>query len=190
LPGNGVEYRKYYKSQAIGEYMSISKIINTTYGLFCVGLLFCLILGTSAVAEPNAPDFTLIDLHGKKVSLDNYRGKIVLLDFWATWCMPCRIATPELVKIQRNYRSKGLVILAISLDDKKTCDNQCLLDYKRKQKLNFKVLRGDIKILVDYFGTPNIAIPTSVIVNKKGQIVSMHKGYIPGLIERELKKLL
>jgi len=79
---------------------------------------------------------------------------------------------------------------AISLDDQKACDNRCLLDYKKKHKLNFKVLRGDLKILVDYFNTPNIAIPTSIIVNKNGQIVSAHQGYVPGLIENELKKLL
>jgi len=162
--------------------------IHYTILLFvlCIGF----VLKTPVGAEPKAPNFTLEDLYGKKVSLENYRGKIVLLDFWATWCMPCRIATPELVKIQRNYRSKGLVVLAISLDDQKACDNRCLLNYKKKQKLNFKVLRGDLKILVDYFGTPSIAIPTSIIVNKKGQIVSTHQGYIPGLIEKELKKLL
>lgn len=170
--------------------MFIAKITKRPYGLFFIGLFFSLLLNTSAEAEPNAPDFTLKDLYGKKVSLEDYRGKIILLDFWATWCMPCRIAIPELVKIQRNYRSKGLVILSISLDDQKACDNQCLLDYKKKQKLNFKVLRGDLKILVDYFGTPSIAIPTSIIVNKKGQIVSTHRGYTPGLIEKELKKLL
>jgi thiol-disulfide isomerase/thioredoxin len=170
--------------------MFSTKRTKIPYVIFFIGLLFSPPLNTSTEAESTAPNFTLTDLYGNKVSLENYRGKIVLLDFWATWCMPCRIATPELVKIQRNYRSKGLVILAISLDDQKTCDNRCLLDYKREQKLNFKVLRGNLKILVDYFGTPSIAIPTSIIINKKGQIVSTHKGYIPGLIEKELRKLI
>ena len=148
------------------------------------------VLKISVDAEQKAPNFTLKDLYGQEVSLEDYRGKIVLLDFWATWCMPCRIAIPELVKVQKNYRSKGLIILAISLDDQNNCDNQCLLDYKKKQKLNFKVLRGDLKVLVDYFNTPSIAIPTSIIVDKKGQIVSTHQGYKPGLIEQEIKKLL
>lgn len=166
------------------------KIIRIHYIIFLFVLSIGLFLKTPVGAEPKAPGFTLKDLYGKQVSLENYKGKIVLLDFWATWCMPCRMAVPELVKIQKNYRSKGLVILAISLDDKNNCDNRCLLDYKRKQKVNFKILRGDLKILVDYFGTTSISIPTSIIVNQQGQIVSAHKGYIPGLIEKEIKKLL
>ena len=170
--------------------MPNQKVIRILYIIFLFFLSSGFLLKTPVGAEPNAPDFTLKDLYDRDISLEDYKGKIVLLDFWATWCMPCRIATPELVKIQSNYRSKGLVILAISLDDQKACDNRCLLDYKKKHKLNFKVLRGDLKILVDYFNTPNIAIPTSIIVNKNGQIVSAHQGYAPGLIENELKKLL
>ena len=170
--------------------MSNQKVIKILYIIILFFFSNGFLLKTPVGAEPKAPDFTLKDLYGRNVSLEDYKGKIVILDFWATWCMPCRIAIPELVKIQRNYRSKGLVILAVSLDDQKACNNQCLLDYKKKHKLNFKVLRCDLKILVDYFNTPNIGIPTSIIVNKNGQIVSAHQGYVPGLIEKELKKLL
>lgn len=170
--------------------MSAARILKIYFIIMLSVLAVCLLLRTTVEAERNAPDFTLNDLQGKQVSLNDYRGKTVLLDFWATWCAPCRMAAPELIKIQKNYRHKGLVVLAISLDDRDDCDDRCLLDYKRQQKLNFKVLRGDLKILVDYFNNPGIPIPTSIIVDKQGRIVSEHHGYIPGLMEKELKKLL
>lgn len=158
--------------------------------MFLLILFTGLLVNSSFGAEQTAPDFTLKDLYDKEVSLKDFRGKIVLLDFWATWCMPCRMAVPELLKIQRNYGEKGLIILAISLDDRKKCDNQCLLDFKKRQGINFEVLRSDRKVLADYFGSSSIAIPTSIIVDREGKIVSHHRGYKAGLLEEEIKKLL
>lgn len=178
------------KFQAVEENMTFSGIIRTHLVIILLVLSIGLLFNTPVEAATEAPDFTLDDLYGRQVSLKDYRGKIVVLDFWATWCMYCRMAAPELVKIQRNYRDKGLVILAISLDDRKECDNQCLREYHKRQKLNFKILRGDLKILVSYFGTPGIGVPTSVIVDEKGKIAGLQQGYVPGLLEKEIKRLL
>ncbi|MFC1535209.1 TlpA disulfide reductase family protein [Thermodesulfobacteriota bacterium] len=149
-------------------------------------------LGCSTKAETRhmASDFQLEDLSGNKVSLSEYRGYTVLLDFWATWCPPCRKSIPELVDLQNKYRDKGLVILGISLDDPQKINNKYLLAFKEKFKINYQIMRGDQKVLYDYFGNSNISIPTLFIINQEGRIVDKHVGFRPGAIERSLKKII
>jgi thiol-disulfide isomerase/thioredoxin len=84
-----------------------------------------------ATRQP-APEFTLPDLGGHKVDLVRYRGHVVLLNFWATWCAPCRAEMPELMKLQRNYQDRGLRIIGISLDD----DPKPVLGFIRQLKMN------------------------------------------------------
>jgi thiol-disulfide isomerase/thioredoxin len=73
--------------------------------------------GPSSVVHSAAPDFSLQDLDGKQLDLANYRGRVVLLDFWATWCTPCRGEIPHFVELQDKYRDRGLQVIGISMDD-------------------------------------------------------------------------
>src|SRR3974390_64998 len=82
-----------------------------------------------------APDFTVTDLTGKKLSLADYRGKVVLLDFWATWCTPCRAEIPHFVKFQEKYRDQGLQVIGISMDD----GPKPVLDFYQEFKMNYPV---------------------------------------------------
>src|SRR5512135_2308447 len=82
-----------------------------------------------------APDFSLTDLAGKKLALSAYRGTVVLLNFWATWCGPCREEIPSLVSLQEKYRNKGLQIIGISLDD----DAAPIPAFYRQYKMNYPV---------------------------------------------------
>jgi peroxiredoxin len=137
-----------------------------------------------------APDLSLRDLSGRMVSLEEHRGSVTLLDFWATWCPPCRMSIPELVRLQEKYRDKGLVILGISLDDPKLFTNKALLVFKEKAKINYTILRYDLKVLKDYFGEKTPAIPTMFLVDRQGKIREIFVGFKPGAIEKSLTQFL
>ncbi len=151
--------------------------------------------GISFSADPSvkAPDFSVQDLSGEKISLADYRGKVVLIDFWATWCGPCRMSIPELVDLQNRYRESGLVVLGVSMDRPgKAMDTQ-LTNFVKKYRINYSVMRTTQKLNYLYFGDPNagsIAIPTLFIVDRKGMIADVIIGYNPGSVENALEKLL
>jgi len=162
--------------------------------LFAIPALMIFLLfqgcGKEVDALQAAPDFNLEDLNGHYVSLKQYQGHIVLLDFWATWCPPCRQSIPELVRMQKKYMDEGVVILGISLDDPQQFNNRYLLAFKRKFKINYSILRANEKVALDYFGTSQMAIPTMFVINREGKIVDKHVGFAPGVVEKSIKKLL
>ncbi len=156
--------------------------------------LTLLFLGTAACNHSTnnimrtAPDFTLKDLSGKDVSLKDFQGKVVLVDFWATWCPPCRNSIPELVGLQERYRDQGLVIIGISLDDPVKADDRFLIAFKKENRINYPILRGGgiFRVVEDYFGDEKLGIPTMYIIDRKGVIVDRHVGFIPGVLEDSL----
>lgn len=119
-----------------------------------------------------APDFELPKLDGTPVKLSSMKGKIVILDFWATWCPPCRKMIPELTKIYNNYKSKGVEILAVSLDEGGTQTVQSFVD---NANIAYTVLLGSREVSRK-FGQIN-AIPTSFIIDREGNIRDKHIGY-------------
>ena len=165
----------------------IRKIIYATLLIISVLLFGC---RNNADTSKIAPDFTLKDLTGNSVSLQQYRGKVVLLDFWATWCPPCRYSIPELVEIQDKYRDQGLVVIGISVDDPLQINNNYISAFKEKYKVNYTILRADEKTKVSYFGNRNFAIPTTFFINRDGLIVNKGMGFIPGAVEKSLTKIL
>ncbi len=161
--------------------------------IFASLILFLLLQGCSkhgVAAKPSAPDFTLQDLAGNEVSLRQHKGQIVLLDFWATWCPPCRQSIPELVDIQEKYRDHGLVILGISTDDPRRTSVKTLLAFKNKYKINYSILRANHSVTTAYLGTGQMPIPTLFVIDREGRVVDGIVGYAPGAVERSVKKLL
>lgn len=164
-----------------------AKVILVFFFILSVSFLGC---ETKAdTKEVEAPDFTLEDLSGKNISLSRYKGSVVVLDFWATWCQPCRMSIPELVKLQENYRDKGFVVLGISMDSVDT-KNSYISDFCEKFKVNYPILRVDEKTIRKYFGNGELSIPTMFIVDRQGIVVDMYSGYSPGALERSLKQIL
>jgi cytochrome c biogenesis protein CcmG/thiol:disulfide interchange protein DsbE len=128
-----------------------------------------------------APDFTLEDLSGKKVSLASYRGKAVLINFWATWCGPCKIETPWLVELRNQYASKGFEILGVSLDDLDPDDKREFAQEKRdiakfaaQEHMQYPVLIDGASIDKPYGGLD--ALPTSYFVDRSGKVVATQLG--------------
>ena len=137
-----------------------------------------------------APDFSLLDLSGEERTLAEFKGSVLLLDFWATWCPPCKMSIPELIKLQGNYKDKGLVILGVSLDDPRRVNNKELLAFKEKHGMNYIILRVNQKILQDYFGNSSISIPTMFIIDREGRIREKFVGFQPGTVEKTLLEIL
>ena len=128
-----------------------------------------------------APDFALEDLSGRKVSLASYKGKAVLINFWATWCAPCRIETPWLVELRNQYAAQGFEVLGVSTDDIDRGDKQKLSDEKKEIARSAQQMHISYPVLIDgdtlskpYGGLDEM--PTSFFVDRKGTVVAAQLG--------------
>ena len=125
----------------------------------------------SKIFTEKAPDFELQTLNGEVVRLSDYIGKVVILDFWATWCPPCRRGIPDLVEIQDKFID-DVVIIGISLDQQATIYN--LEPFIEFFKINYPVVLGSLEVVKSY-GDVQV-LPTTFIINKKGEIIKKHIG--------------
>jgi len=138
-------------------------------------------------AKPANFNFTLKDLDGKDVSLASFKGKVVLLDFWATWCGPCKIEIPWFMEFHQKYKDRGFTVVGISSDD--TIDK--LKPFAAEYKMNYPVLQGlgrdDVH---DAFG-PVYGLPTTLLIGRDGRICKTHMGLKPkAQFEKEILGLL
>jgi peroxiredoxin len=118
-----------------------------------------------------APDFALTDISGKRVRLSDFKGKVVLLDFWATWCGPCKIEIPWFMEFQRKYKDKGFTVVGVSMDEGGWEVVRPFLD---RLKVNYPVLLGTDDTAGNFGGVD--VLPTTFIIDKDGRIVATHQG--------------
>lgn len=111
-----------------------------------------------------APDFTLTDSNGAKVKLSDYRGKVVLLNFWATWCGPCQVEIPWFKDFQQQYKSRGLEVIGVSMDEEGWT---AVKPYINQHKLNYRILLGDDMVAQLYGGLE--ALPTTFMIDREGR---------------------
>ena len=140
-----------------------------------------------AGAKPANLNFTLKDMHGRTVKLSDYKGKVIVLDFWATWCGPCKLEIPGFVKLQTKYAKRGLTVLGVSVDDKAPL----LPPFAKQFKMNYPVLVGlGEQKFQDAYG-PLWAIPTTFVIGRDGKICRKHVG-VSSIeeFEREIQALL
>jgi thiol-disulfide isomerase/thioredoxin len=139
-----------------------------------------------ANAKPANYDFTLKDVDGNQVSLASYKGKVVLLNFWATWCGPCKAEIPGFVRLQEKYRDK-LVIVGYSVDD--TAEKAKA--YAAEYKMNYPILLGEGREDVQDAYGPIWGIPASFIISKDGKVCRKHMGIAPeAVFEKEVVALM
>ncbi|MFH1379588.1 MAG: TlpA disulfide reductase family protein [bacterium] len=141
---------------------------------------------SSSSTLDGAPDFTLLNMEGKKVRLSQFYGKVVILNFWATWCPPCKAEIPDFMDLYTKYKDKGVEMIGISLDP----DGAQAVDRFMEQiKINYTVLIGNMKVSSLYGDID--AIPTSFVITPKGGIYKKYVGYRSrDVFEQDIKALL
>ena len=136
--------------------------------------------------KPAKLNFTFKDVNNKKVSLADFKGKVIILDFWATWCVPCKAEIPGFIDLQKKYGQRGLQIIGLSVDDSLPTAKK----YADEMKMNYPVLLAEGKedILMAYDPIPSI--PVSVVIGRDGKTCSKHVGIAPmDVFEKEIASL-
>ena len=129
-------------------------------------------LQVSSEQHPPAPDFSLPQLDGRTLTLSQYRGKVVLLDFWATWCEPCRQEIPRFIELQDKYREHGFQIIAVSMDDAE----EPVREFLKEFHLNYPVVMGNAHIGQLYGGV--LGLPIAFLIAPDGRIRAKHIGAV------------
>jgi peroxiredoxin len=146
-----------------------------------VGLTACSGNGRSVKAasvkspkdRKKAPDFTLKDSDGRTVRLSDYRGKVVLLNFWATWCGPCKIEIPWFIDFEQKYKDRGFAVLGIAMDDEGW---DVVKPYIQERKVNYRVMMGSEEVATLYGNVESL--PTTFLIDREGKIASIHVGLV------------
>lgn len=120
-----------------------------------------------------APNFSLKDADGKVVKLSDYKGKVVLLNFWATWCGPCKIEIPWFIEFEQNYRDKGFAVLGVAMDEEGWA---AVKPYVAAHKVNYRMVIGDDMTAQMYGGVDSL--PTSFLIDREGRTAAVHVGLV------------
>ncbi len=156
--------------------------------LLCVSFCFCLFAAAcsrsssrgveseSAAVKPAgerrlAPDFTLKDSNGHPVKLSDYRGKVVLLNFWATWCGPCQIEIPWFIEFEKSHKDQGFAVLGVSMDEEGW---EVVRPFAERMGVNYRILLGTETVAQQYGGVDSL--PTTFLVDREGRIAAAHVG--------------
>lgn len=120
-----------------------------------------------------APDFVLTDADGRKVKLSDYKGKVVLLNFWATWCGPCKLEIPWFVEFEKTFKDKGFAVLGVSMDEEGW---EIVKPYIQDKQVNYRVMVATEEVAQKYGGVD--ALPTTFMIDREGKIASTHIGLV------------
>ena len=132
-----------------------------------------------------APAISLTDIDGKPLTLASYKGKVVLLDFWATWCVPCQAEIPHFVEFQNNYGAQGFQAIGISMDD----GPDPVRPFYQQHKMNYPVAMGSTQLAESYGGI--LGLPVTFLIDREGRIAAKYRGETDaGIIQQKLVELL
>jgi thiol-disulfide isomerase/thioredoxin len=151
-------------------------------------LLFILLTRQAAAQDKpkDAPRLTLRDLHGRAVRLRDYRGRVLLLNFWATWCPPCRAETPDLVRLQREHAAQGLQVIGVTYPPESRAATR---RFVRSFKINYPILEGTRATKSLFIAGETL--PVSVVIDRDGQVRAVIEGILlPEEFDEKIKPLL
>ena len=141
--------------------------------------------GSAGLTNREAPDFTLPLVDGGQLHLSSYRGKVVLLDFWATWCVPCRAETPHFVELQQKYGDRGLQVIGVSMDD----SADPVRPFVQQFHVNYPVVMGTADVGSSYGGV--LGLPIAFLIDREGKVQAKHIGATEASVfEKEIALIL
>ena len=162
--------------------------VRIARGLLGVALAICAGAAVPAVTPSTvAPDFTLRTMGGPNLRLQEQRGRVVLVNFWATWCGPCRQEMPHLNRLYEKYRASGLVLLGVNVDD----DTRNAADVAAKLHVSFPVLLDTDKKVSRLYDMSTM--PSTVVIDREGRVRYIHRGYRDGYeatYDQQIRELL
>lgn len=139
----------------------------------------------SARVGATAPALGIADLDGARIDLAALRGKVVVVDFWATWCAPCRGQAPQWVALQEKHRKDGLVVIGVSLDE----SAEPVRAFRKEFRLNYRVGLGDAKLAERWGGV--LGLPVAFVIDRRGRLVARHEGEDDlSAVEKDVVRLL
>lgn len=160
-----------------------------------VALLLIVVGSDSTMNGKPAPNVSLQCLNGRTVKLSQYRGKVVLVNFWATWCEPCRWEIPKLIEFQKEYGNRGFTVIGVAMDSQGKAGVAPFVSKLhfevdgRKMTMNYPIVLGNQAVATKFGGVS--ALPTSFVISKDGTIVKQVDGVVDGQgVNRLLHKLL
>ena len=175
--------------------MRITKAIGTALSTTAAVSILAVVLiqnrsradGTSQTGQAlPAPGWELQGLDGKTVHSTDFKGKVVVLDFWATWCQPCQAEISGFIELQKKYQAQGLAIVGVSVDQ---ASSDTVKSFVQEMGMNYPVVLADTKVVTAYGGIAGL--PTTFVIDRTGRIVKQHLGFTEKEeIEAEIKSLL
>ena len=134
-----------------------------------------------------APDFALKDANGATVHLSDYKGKVLILDFWATWCGPCKIEIPWFIEFEQTYKDKGFAVVGVAMDEEGW---PVVKPYIQERKVNYRILMGNEQVGQLYGGVDSL--PTTFLIDRSGRVAGIHVGLETGKdgFQNEINHLL
>ena len=151
----------------------VPKIIRTWLGVTAAVLMAA--STTAGVKQSAAPDFTLKSVAGENLRLSEFRGEVVLINFWASWCGPCRQEMPVLSQLHEKYKALGFTVLGINVEKDSAKARKLLLE----MPVSFPVLLDNESVVSKQYDV--VAMPSTVLIDRDGNMRYLHKGYKPGL---------
>ena len=160
--------------------------------IFFTTILTLILLTSAALSEQEAADFTLTSISGEEITLSDYRGQVVLIDFWATWCPPCRNEIPHFNELYREYKEKGLMVIGVSLD---RGGSKVVANFMESTEIIYPVVIGDREtpgVYQEYLRPDERGgIPFTFLLDREGKIRYSYVGYREkAVFEEDIKKLL
>jgi peroxiredoxin len=167
---------------------SASRIVGVTRLVLAATLVLAASAATPALTPAgSAPDFTLHAMSGPNLQLKDQRGRVVMVNFWATWCGPCRQEMPQLNRLYEKYRASGFVLLGVNVDD----DSSKAAEVAKKLGVTFPVLLDTDKKVSKLYDLSTM--PSTVIIDRDGKVRYVHRGYLTGYendYEKQIRELL
>ena len=133
--------------------------------------------GTPVSSSPAPPDYDVPTLDGRGIKLSGYQGKVVVMDFWATWCMPCRQEVPQLARLQKENQGRGLEVIGLHIDDRGRSTPEAIRRFIGDFGINYTVGMATDEMFTAYLGTGDDTIPQTLVFDRKGRLVAHLIGY-------------